>query len=154
MSDSFIIIGNGGHAKSVADAVQYAMGIGGVEPNWLKKRLTLMRDEKKSGKYFPRVVHPTAYVSPEAIIWEGAQVMAMAFVGPGAEIKEGAIVNTRAIVEHDAKIGAGAHIAPGAIVLGGAIVEECTMVGAGAVVIQGTRASGMVKALTVSKGKK
>lgn len=151
MQDSFIIIGSGGHAKSVSNLIPMAMGIGGITPDALKCRLAKMREYIRKGNSFPTLIHPSAVVSATARLEDGVQVMPLASVGAYAQVGLGAIINTGAIVEHGVIIGAGAHIAPGAIVLGDAIVEESTMVGAGAVVVQGTTASGFIKALTVSK---
>lgn len=138
------IIGNGGHAKSVADLK--IMGIGGITPEKLCQRLQLIR----GGGEYPPLAHPSAWISPSAKIASGAQIMPMASVGACAEIGEGAIINTGAIIEHGARIGAGAHIAPRAVVLGDAIVEEGAFIGVGAIVVQGTVARGFVKALTIS----
>jgi UDP-N-acetylbacillosamine N-acetyltransferase len=82
-------------------------------------------------------VHPSAVVSPHAMVGRGAVVMANVTINVAAEIGENAIVNTGASIDHHCVIGAHAHIAPGAILAGTVRIGEETLVGAGAVVIPG-----------------
>jgi acetyltransferase EpsM len=95
------------------------------------------------------VVHGAAWVSPTAIVGEGAVIMAGAVVQSGAVIGAHGIVNSGAIVEHDVVLGEHVHVAPGATVGGaarvgamahiglGAAVRDHTSVGAGATVGMG-----------------
>lgn len=85
------------------------------------------------------VMHPTAWVSHQASVAAGCQIMARAVVNTGAKLGGHVLVNTAAIVEHDCVIGAHSLIGSG-VVLGGAVqVGERTLIGAGAVVRQGVR---------------
>ena len=117
--------------------------------------------ERFSGKgfRFPAVVHASAIVASDAVIGDGAQILAGAIIQPAARVGANAIVNTGAIVEHDCEVGAHAHIAPGAILCGGVTVGEEAHIGAGAVVLQtieiGSRAmiaAGSVVARNVAEG--
>ncbi len=170
---NIVLIGAGGHAKAVSEAVQangdilvgyvdprpadwlevvhfdkddeailpvgagVVLGLGGVTPEDLERRLTLMEGYRMAGRDLPPAVHPSAHVSSAAHLDLGALVLAGAVVQPGASLGAGAIVNSGALVEHDTDIGAGAHIAPGAMVLGDCTVGRCAMVGAGAVLLPG-----------------
>lgn len=131
------------HFVSDADALyevagQAVLGMGGVDPDSLLKRLGVLATFEKAGWNFKPVCHPSAICSPSSTIEQGAHVLAGSIVQPGASIGRGAIINTGAIIEHESSIGAGAHVAPGAIVLGAATVGECAMIGAGAVVLPGS----------------
>jgi sugar O-acyltransferase (sialic acid O-acetyltransferase NeuD family) len=130
-------ISDDGLAAEVAAGSTVVMGIGGVETDSLAKRLALLQTYRSAGIPFRAVIHPAAYVSPTAVLGEGAIVLAGAVVQPGVSIGPGAIINTLAVVEHDSEIGEGSHVAPGAIVLGGCRIGECCMVGAGAVILPG-----------------
>ncbi len=114
------------------------MGLGGVSAATLERRLALLERYLASGRAAPPVVHPAAYVSPQARLEAGVIVLAGAIVQPAAVIEAGALVNTGAIVEHDTRLGRGSHLAPRAILLGGVSVGRCAMIGAGAVVLLGT----------------
>jgi acetyltransferase EpsM len=85
----------------------------------------------------PHLVHPSATVSPSAVLGRGTVVFPRAVVNPDAWIGEAVIVNTRAVVEHDCRVAHGAHISPGAVLAGGVEVGERSWIGAGATVIQG-----------------
>ena len=123
---------------AVAGAAVVILGIGGVNPAGLEKRLALLDTYLRDGMKAPPVQHAASSVSPRATLAEGAIVLAGAAVQAGASIGRGVIINTRAIVEHDSTIGAGSHVAPGAIVLGGCRIGSCCMIGAGAVILPGT----------------
>jgi sugar O-acyltransferase (sialic acid O-acetyltransferase NeuD family) len=76
-------------------------------------------------------------VATDATVGGSTVVMHHAHVGPGALIGRGVIVNTAAVVEHDAIIEDGAHIAPAAVVLGGANVGRAAFIGSGARILPG-----------------
>jgi sugar O-acyltransferase (sialic acid O-acetyltransferase NeuD family) len=87
----------------------------------------------------PPLVHPSAVVSPSAVIGSGAVVMPRAVINAGATIGEGAIVNSGAVIEHDCVVGNDAHISPGAVLAGGVVVGPGAWVGAGATLIPNIR---------------
>ena len=78
------------------------------------------------------VTHPSAHVSMNATIEDGAYVGAEAIVNPGAYVGENAIVNTRATVEHDCIVGANAFVAPHAVMCGESRIGEGALLGANA----------------------
>jgi len=82
-------------------------------------------------------VHPSAVVSPAALIGAGSVVTALASINAGAELGDGVIVNTGAVVEHDCIIGDYAHISPNAALAGGARLGAFSHLGIGAVVLPG-----------------
>lgn len=170
-----VLIGAGGHAKSVVEALllrgdqvsayvdphpsgwstghhiceddpavvreagdAIVMGLGGIHPDGLIRRLALLDRYLEAGLNSPHVVHPSAHVSENAVLGDGVIVLANAVIQPGAEIGRGAIINSGAIIEHDTSVGAGSHVAPGAIVLGECRTGDCAMIGAGAVILPGS----------------
>lgn len=70
-----------------------------------------------------------------AALGDGTQILEHAHVGPGARVGRGVIVNTAAVVEHDVVVEDCAHVAPGARLLGGARVGAGALIGGGAVVL-------------------
>ncbi len=88
---------------------------------------------------FATLVHPHAWLSPSAIVGEGAVVMAGAVVHARAVLGRHAVVNTGASVDHDARLGAFAQVAPGARLGGGACVDDGGFVGMQAVLLPRTR---------------
>ncbi|PIW19238.1 MAG: hypothetical protein COW33_05045, partial [Anaerolineae bacterium CG17_big_fil_post_rev_8_21_14_2_50_57_27] len=88
---------------------------------------------------FPVLQHPSATVEPSAVIGDGAQVFANAYVGSSAVLHPRCMVNTSAVVSHDCEIGAYSHIAPGALLAGLVQVGERTLVGMGVTTAIGIR---------------
>lgn len=150
------VIGDGGHTKVVRDVIAAMTQISGthfiaVGNNESRKK----EAELNAGGYFAVLIHPRAYVAPNAILGEGTIVMAGAVIQPEARIGKHVIVNTGATVDHECLIGDFAHIAPGAHLCGCVEVGEGALVGVGAVAIPGAKipAWSLVKAGSVAKCK-
>ena len=164
-TDLVVLLGAGGHAKVVYDA----LGAASIEVRddnaGLEGRAfldTVIRtpigtpagavhiavgDNRARSRFMARfgakqmltVIHPAALVSPRAAIAPGAFIAAGAVVAAAARVGECAIINHRAVVDHDCIVGACAHVAPAAT-LGGAVeVGEGALIGSGAVVLPGIR---------------
>lgn len=130
----------GGDKKVLAfapEVVHLVNGIGSVRVSTLRRKI--YDDFKNRGYFFARVVHASAIVAPDAVLAEGAQIMAGVVLQTGCRIGENAIINTRAAVDHDCRIGAHVHISPGVTLCGNVEVGEGSHIGAGATVIQGVR---------------
>ncbi|WP_259782046.1 hypothetical protein [Aestuariispira ectoiniformans] len=125
-----------------------ALGLGGVTPEGLTRRLDLLDYHQQQGHTAPPIVSPHAIIAGSADIGTGSTIMMGVSIQAAAKIGMGAIINTGAIIEHDCIIGDGAHIAPGAIVLGGCRIGRCAMIGAGAIILPGAEVpdQGMVSA--------
>lgn len=80
-------------------------------------------------KFSEPLIHPSAYVSPQAHIGEGSVVMAGAVVQSHARIGRHVIVNTSATIDHDCEIGDYSHVAPGCNLCGGVKLGERSIVG-------------------------
>jgi len=102
-------------------------------------RADFYRQVETAGFRFPPLVHPRAIVSPDAVLFEGAQVMAGAVVQTGGRIGANAVINTAAVVEHDCIINNHAFIGPAAALLGDCVVGMGAFIGAGAIVLQKVR---------------
>ena len=121
-----------GHAPA---QVRLVNAIGSVE--MMEKRKQLFEKFKARGYVFEQAIHPSAVIARDAVLGEGAQVMAGAVVQPGARIGDNTIINTRASIDHDCVIGCHVHISPGCTLSGNVTVGDETHIGAGATVIQG-----------------
>lgn len=163
MNRPVMILGSGGHAKVLAEALRLAgipiwgmtshdeevlnryapgelelvNGVGSI--NVSTKRRELFERFKLKGYRFATVIHPSAVITSDVSLGEGAQIMAGVIIQPGSCIGENTILNTRVSVDHDCVIGPHVHLAPGVILSGGVTIEEGCHVGTGAVVVQGVR---------------
>ena len=116
------------------ESVHLVNGVGSVSIT--HKRSTLFERFKHLGYSFATVVHPSAIIASDAVLGEGAQVMAGAVIQPGSSLGADTIVNTNATVDHDCEIGSHVHLSPGVTLSGGVRIGMGTHVGTGATVIQ------------------
>ncbi len=114
-----------------------ANAVGGIRD--MRQRVDATRLLSEAGFSFPALRHPRATVERSAIVAEGSQLMANAYVGSAARVGRHAIINTGSIVSHDCVIGEFAHIAPGAILAGDVHVGARALVGMGVSVSLGVR---------------
>lgn len=89
------------------------------------------------GFALPIAIHPSAVVSPSAMVGEGAVVMARALLGTGANLGVLGILNTGAIADHDTTLGEASHAAPGSVLAGHASLGARALLGVGASVRPG-----------------
>jgi UDP-perosamine 4-acetyltransferase len=115
--------------------IRLVNGVGSTGRPQARRRI--FDEFKQRGYVFQTVTHPSAVIAADAVLEEGAQVMAGAIIQPGVRIGMNAIVNTAACVDHDCAVGAHVHLAPGVILSGGVRIGDGTHIGTGACVIQG-----------------
>ena len=111
-----------------------AVAVGGPRG---RERLSLMEVFREQGLAILTVVHSTAFVSADALIGEGCQVLAQAAVCTHVRLGPGVIVNTSASIDHDSVIEPGVHIGPGAHLAGEVTVGRHAFIGTGATVLPG-----------------
>lgn len=102
-----------------------------------QRRLDVYNEFADQGFDFPVLVHPSAYVSPAAILGDGCVVFANAVVQASAELDVACIVNTAATVDHDNKLGKAVHLSPGTHLGGDVRIGSCSFLGTGVSVIRG-----------------
>lgn len=107
------------------DGVIVAIGNNAVRAS---KSIALM----DAGAVLTTVAHPSAVVSPFAVIGSGSFIAAGAVVQVDAVVGRFCIVNTNAVVEHDCTLGEAVHISPGAMLAGAVTVGDRSWVGIGA----------------------
>ena len=108
--------------------VHAAVGDAALRRQWL----AAMDDEQLA-----TIVHPSAVISPSAVVGRGVFIGPLAVVNARAVIGRGAIINSGAVVEHDCSVGEFCHVAPRAVLTGSVCLGDATLVGCGAVVLPG-----------------
>lgn len=101
------------------------------------RRRKIFENAKAEGFRFAILRHPSAFIDPDVVLEEGAQIMAGVILQTGVRIGANVIVNTGVQVDHDSQIGDHVHLAPAASLSGDVTVEVGAHVGSGAVIIQG-----------------
>lgn len=100
-------------------------------------RRALQERLEQRGLRFTGVRHPSAIVSPHAILARDTQLLARSIVQTGAVLGRGVIVNTGVIIEHGVSVGDFTHCATGAVLCGDVSIRSDSHIGAGAIVRQG-----------------
>lgn len=116
---------------------QAANGVGGILD--INVRIKVFEALENAGFSFPVLIHPRANVEISAVIGDGVQVFANAYVGSEALLHPRCMINTNAVVSHDCVIGMYTHIAPGALLAGQVQVGARTLVGMGVTTAIGVR---------------
>ena len=80
------------------------------------------------------LIHPTAYVSPSAVVGKGTVIEPNACINAHSIIGSGCIISVGAIVDHDSSVGDFSHINAGAVCMAGSKVEKLTKVNAGEII--------------------
>ncbi len=83
----------------------------------------------------PVFVHPSACISPTALLGPGTLVMQNAVVNANACVGDACILNVACCVAHDCVVGAFVHLAPGVQMGGGSSVGEGVMCGTNSTVL-------------------
>jgi UDP-3-O-[3-hydroxymyristoyl] glucosamine N-acyltransferase len=78
--------------------------------------------------------HPTAWVSPDAVVGEGTTIDAFAVVDAGARIGAGCWIQAHATVSRNARLGERCRLMPGAVVMDGSQLGDRVWLHPGAVV--------------------
>jgi sugar O-acyltransferase (sialic acid O-acetyltransferase NeuD family) len=120
-----------------------ANGVGGIID--IQTRVKIFELLESCDFSFPALKHPRATVEASAIVGEGVQVFANAYVGSSAVLHPRCMVNTNAVVSHDCEIGSYSHIAPGALLAGLVRVGERTLVGMGVTTAIGVKIGNRVR---------
>jgi sugar O-acyltransferase (sialic acid O-acetyltransferase NeuD family) len=157
-----ILYGASGHAKVIADIIRAngmdiselfddneqikcLSGISVVRPHKTEEKLIVSIGNNAIRKKIVETnifrygvaIHPSAVVSPSAVIGEGTVVMQGAIIQADAVIGKHCIINTGATVDHECIIGDFVHISPNSSLCGNVKVGEGTWIGAGSAVIPG-----------------
>ena len=88
----------------------------------------------EEGYQVPAIIHPSAVISPSAVLGAGCFVMQRAIVNTHAKIERAGLLNSGAVVDHDSVVCAGAHIGLNSVVkahctiASAAKVEACQVV--------------------------
>jgi len=100
-----------------------------------RARIKLHHELEEEGLTPITLAHPTAFISQNAKIGVGSQIMAGSIIGPEVELGQDCIINTNANVDHESFLESGVEIAPGATLCGLVNVGVNGWVGAGATVL-------------------
>ena len=81
-----------------------------------QNRLLQTKVLQDAGYNIPTLIHPTAYISPNAEIAPGCIIRAQVVVSRYVKLGLATILNVGALIDHDVEIGEGSHILMGAVI--------------------------------------
>ena len=104
-----------------------------------KTRLFWTEKLLEEGYEVPVIVHPSAIVSPSAVLEPGCFIMQRAVVNTNTKIEKAALINSGAVVDHDSVVEKGAHVGLGSVVKAHCTIEAGHKVEAGEVIFSTRR---------------
>ncbi len=160
MKNKIIIIGCGGHARSVANIIlmndekaellfvdknardnEYIYGFKvdrSVDKNTASQFVAIgcnrQRMELSAEKPNMSVISRDAFLGIGSVIEAGSFIGQGVHLGPEVFIGKGTIINTHAVIEHETKIGSFCHIAPNTTVCGRVDIGDNVFIGAGTII--------------------
>lgn len=72
----------------------------------------------------PVIIHPSAYISPSAVIGKGSIIEPLAVVHTAVVIGEGCIISAGAIINHNSLLKKGVHCDCGCVIPARSIIEK------------------------------
>lgn len=132
-------LGDLAHASATLQRLPGSVCVMAIGDNYQRLRLLREIQADYPEARFPVVVHPSAVVSGDAKLGQGAVLMPGAIVMAGCQLGSFTLVNTRASLDHEGVLAEGASLAPGAVTGGRASIGRRSFIGMGAVVTHGVR---------------
>lgn len=126
----FTIIGRVSDAKQLVGEYIYAIPAFGSN----EKRYEIMEKLREYGYHIPRIIHPSAHISPTAAIGEGTIVRPMVGISRDVVIGECCLINMGAMIDHRCKIGRCTHIPMNAVVRGEITIPPMSSFPAGTII--------------------
>lgn len=126
----FTIVGTIDDAELFAGEFIYAIPAFGNN----EKRYEMMGKLRAYGYRIPRIIHPTAHISPTADIGEGTIIRPMVGISRDVVIGECCLINMGAMLDHRCKIGRCTHIPMNAVVRGEVEIPPMSEFAAGAII--------------------
>jgi len=108
-------------------------------PTSYRSRRELIDGLKIARDRFARVVHPSASVSPSAVVGRNVLLMAGVVITSDAVVGDHVCILPNTVVHHDAEIGAWTLIGSNVTIAGGTAVGENCYIGSGSSIMNGLR---------------
>ncbi len=91
-----------------------------------------------AGAQVATIIHPSAYVSTNALVEKGCAVLPQAVINTTAKVKTGCIINFGAVVDHDVVIEKGVHLCINSVVKAYNRIAPFAKIEAGQVIFNNT----------------
>ena len=118
------------------DRIQNYDYVAGIGHNFSRKCSLHELRCKLDTNHFPKLIHPSAIISPSSKIAGAVTIMANCYIDTNVSIEFGSLVNVGAIISHDVKLSEFSSIAPGVKIAGNVYIGRNTQVGIGVNIIE------------------
>lgn len=162
MKNKLVIIGCGGHARSVADVYllnnpkaeivffhedakenEFILGFPALNKYKIDEEQVFIaigdnikrKNEAIKYKELQSIISKNAYIGRNVSFDKGVFIANMAHVGVNSKLGSNTIINTATVIDHDVIIGENCHIAPNSTICGRVKIGNNVLVGAGSVII-------------------
>jgi len=116
---------------AIADAPLHTPLVLAIGQNEARRAITT----KHASRKWATIVHPTAYVAPDAVIGEGCTIERYCVIGPGAKVGRFCLFGARAIIGAGSTIEDYAFVAAASVIGNGAAVRTAAVVGLSSVIL-------------------
>lgn len=99
----------------------------------LQRKQSVTEELLKQGKNIMTFVHPSAQVSPSAVIAPGTIVFSGSTICMNVVVGPGTVIYNGCVIAHDVKIGTCSFLAPGVTIAGRTVLGDRCFVGSGSV---------------------
>jgi sugar O-acyltransferase (sialic acid O-acetyltransferase NeuD family) len=134
---AYEVLGNERDLAELSARTGLRRGIVGIGDNGTRRRIANILRRAIPKLEFVTAVHPSATLSREVNLGQGALVMAKCYVGLNTHVGEGAVIATNSIFEHDGTMGEYATLGAGTTTGGHVHLGTCTAVCLGVTIIHG-----------------
>jgi len=114
----------------------HVLAVPGSPASFLSRR-GIIQGLELSDERFARVIHPTARVSPLAVVGRNVLVMSGVVVTSNAVIGDHTVILPNTVVHHDVVVGAWSLIGSNVTIAGGTSIGENCYVGSGSSIMNG-----------------
>ena len=97
-------------------------------------RYKLIEKMRDAGFQIPRLIHPSAVISPTAKIGDGCIIRERVVISRNVVIGDGCLINIGAMIDHKCVVGNGSHIPMGSIVRNEITIPEMSNFAVGQIV--------------------
>jgi sugar O-acyltransferase (sialic acid O-acetyltransferase NeuD family) len=134
---AYEVLGNERDLAEMCARTGLRRGIVGIGDNGTRRRIAHILRRAIPKLEFVTAVHPSATLSRQVNLGQGALVMARCYVGLNTQVGEGAVIATNSIFEHDGTMGDYSTLGAGTTTGGHVHLGSCTAICLGVTLIHG-----------------
>jgi len=133
------ILGSIKELEKVAEELMVDAALVGISNRYMQLRDEVFRMIQRAGLQTPSVIHPTAFISPRAMVGQGTVINPGVVVNAYAQIGSNCVIYSNSVIEHETRLEDNVYVGPGVCFSSNARVGRNAFLGAGVSVIPDIR---------------